>query len=196
MPKYYVLSITSAFDPVRWVNSGSIVKLNPHLRGVFWITGAFLNFPPPHHLEIELDPRDARYPSVMLEYMPARMPVFRNDLIEALEYAGVNNLQLFDLTLIDPDDGTRYTNYKAVNILGAVAAADMDKSIATVHPGGPVIDVDFDRLVIDEEKAHGFYLFRLAESVTTIMVHQKVKEMLEEKGFKGLKFYNPEDVAT
>jgi hypothetical protein len=196
MPKYYVLGRSTALEPARWANSGSIVKLNPHLRGVFWITGALLDFPPPHHLEIELRPRDSRYPNVMVEYIPARMPIFRDDLIQALHEAGVDNLQLFDLTLIDPDDGTRYTNYKAVNILGAVEAADMKKSIATVHPGGALIDVDFDRLVIDENNTYGFYMFRLAESVDTILVHQKVKDQLIAKGFKGLKFYNPENVAT
>jgi hypothetical protein len=196
MPKYYVLGRSTAFNPTRWANSGSIVKLNPHLRGVFWITGALLDFPPPHHLEIELDPREAGYPNVMLEYMPARMPIFRDDLIQALYEAGVDNLQLFDLTLIDPDDGTRYTNYKAVNILGAVEAADMEKSVATVHPGGALIDVDFDRLVINENNTYGFYMFRLAESVNTILVHQKVKDQLTAKGFKGLEFYEPEEIAT
>ena len=34
-----------------------------------------------------------------------------------------------------------------------IAAADIDKSNATVHPGGPaIIDVDFDGLVVDKQK--------------------------------------------
>jgi hypothetical protein len=38
----------------------------------------------------------------------------------------------------------------------------MEKSVATVHNGIPLIDVDFDELVIDEKK--NIQLFRLAES--------------------------------
>lgn len=56
------------------------------------------------------------------------------------------------------------THYKAVNVLGLIAAADMDKSVATVHDGIPLIDVDFDELVVDETKTRDIQLFRLAES--------------------------------
>ena len=41
-----------------------------------------------------------------------------------------------------------------------IAAADMDKSNATVHPGGPaIIDVDFDVLVVDEQKTLLYFYF-------------------------------------
>ena len=132
----------------------------------------------------------------MPEYMDCKMPIFRNDLIEALQEAGVDNLELFDLTIVDPDNGQRYTDYKAVNIIGCIAAADMGKSEATVHPGGAVADVDFDKLVIDESKPQCPLMFRLAESVNVIMVHKKVKEHLEAKGFNGVKFYDPGKIAT
>jgi hypothetical protein len=47
-----------------------------------------------------------------------------------------------------------------------------------------------------KQKASGRYMFRLAESENTILVHEKVKNYLTAKGFKGLEFYAPEEVAA
>lgn len=79
--------------------------------------------------------------------------------------------------------GATFTNYKAVNILGLVAAADMERSVAVVHDGAPSVDVDFDRLVIDEDKTGGRKLFRLAESTNAIIVHASLRDALLERGF-------------
>jgi len=88
------------------------------------------------------------------------------------------------------------TNYKAVNILGLISAADMKKSTATVHDGIPLIDVDFDELVIDEKKTKGIKLFRLAESSNSILVHKSLRDVLLEKGFgSDLEFYKLDEAA-
>ena len=97
---------------------------------------------------------------------------------------------------IDPNPGAVFTNYKAVNVLGLVAAADMEKSIATVHDGIPLIDVDFDELVIDETKTKGIKMFRLAESTNAILIHESVRDMLIEKGFgSDVTFYDLKSAA-
>ena len=174
------------------MDAGSV----PFVKGARWMRGARISVPLPLPFEFKLEPLGGGMGPHMPEYMDCKMPIFRNDLIEALQEAGVDNLELFDLTIVDPDNGQRYTDYKAVNIIGCIAAADMGKSEATVHPGGAVADVDFDKLVIDESKPQGALMFRLAESVNVIMVHKKVKEHLEAKGFKGIQFYDPGKIAT
>ena len=79
---------------------------------------------------------------------------------------------------------------------GLISAADMEKSNATIHPNGPAMyDVDFDGLTIDNNKTNGMLFFRLAESTNAIIVHQQVKDMLIEKGFNDLAFYETEKVA-
>jgi hypothetical protein len=99
-------------------------------------------------------------------------------------------------TWIDPNPGVIYTHYKAVNILGLVAAADMSKSVATVHDGIPLIDVDFDELVIDEKKTNGIKMFRLAESTNAILVHESLRDALIAKGFgSDLAFYDLKEAA-
>lgn len=134
-------------------------------------------------------------------YMPAYLrdayPLFRDDLILAMRECGVDNLQAFDAVLHDPENGTNYTNYKAVNIVGLMAVADMQKSVATAHTSPALIDVEFDKLVIDEKKARGAFLFRLAQATGTILVHDRVRDCLIRKGFdKDLAFFEPSEVAV
>lgn len=132
----------------------------------------------------------------MPSYLEAAAPLFRDDLIAALRAFGVNNFEAYNVAIFDPDNGQTYTNYKAINIIGLIAAADMDKSNATVHPNGPPLgDVDFDGLVIDETKTHGEWFFRLAESTNAIIVHKRVRDYLLEKGFNDLVFYEAENAA-
>jgi hypothetical protein len=114
------------------------------------------------------------------------------DVAAYMRKIGVDDLNAW----IDPNPGLIYTNYKAVNILGLVAAADMSKSIATVHDGIPLIDVDFDELVIDEKKTRGIKMFRLAESTNAILVHESLRDALIAKGFgSDLAFYDLKEAA-
>lgn len=129
-------------------------------------------------------------------YLRAAAPLFHDDLIAALHACGVDNLETHAVALFDPDNQQVYTDYKAVNIIGLLRAVDMSNSNATVHPNGPaLIDVDFDGFVIDENKTYGQLLFRLAESTNGIIVHEKVRDFLLQRGFTDLAFYDTEFAA-
>ncbi len=118
-------------------------------------------------------------------------PLWRDDFIAALKKCGVYNFDLYDVAIHDRDDGAIHTHYKVVNVLGLIAAADMDKSVATVHDGIPLIDVDFDELVVDETATKDIQMFRLAESMNAILVHEKLRDVLLEKGFgSDIAFYD------
>jgi len=189
---YYLLNTTSR--PRRRVPSA------PFIKGVSWWQGKVITTPIPDPLPFELkkyqpaSPDQDQYMGVFIYTNP---PVWRDDFIEALRECRVNNFDTYNVAITDPDDGTVHTNYKAVNILGLVAAADMKKSIATVHDGIPLIDVDFDELVVDEKKADGILLFRLAESTNSILVHERLRDALLAKGFgTDLAFYDLKDAAV
>jgi hypothetical protein len=124
-------------------------------------------------------------------YDATAYPVMSDDLCEALKSAGVDNLQLFEARIEDPRTGTNYTNYKAFNILGVVAAADMAKSVLMGTSDSKMIDVDFESLAIDDSKASPFLLFRLAESVNAIIVAESVKKEIERRNIPGMEFYDP-----
>ena len=189
---YYVLDRFGATNPCRWVGR------YPYIEGLNWKEGARYTMPVPNPLEIALKPLNpdaSDHGSEMPEYFKGKIPLFRLDLIAALNKAGIDNLDLYNVLLSDPDDGRRYTNYKAVNIIGTIAAADMANSEATVHANGPLIDVDFDSLAVDEQKTRGALIFRLAESTNAILVHEKLKNHLQSMGFNKLEFLDPREVA-
>ncbi len=188
---YFVLG--GSEEPRRWIGK------KPFVKGVKWWNGAKITTQVPTPLEFKLkpyvdsSPDDAQF---MPAFLPAKPPLFRDDLIEALRDFGVTNFDTYSVELIDPDNDRAYTNYKAINIIGLVAAADMDKSDATVYDNIPLIDVDFDNLVIDESKTHGILMFRLAESSNAVLIHERLKDFLISKGFgKDMRFSNPKDVA-
>jgi len=187
---YYVFD--RGDDPGRWIDE------SPFIKGVKWGVGRKITQALPDPLEFTLkplDPESADHAQHMPSYLSAGMPLFRDDLLDALRSCGVNNLDAYNASIKDPDNGQTYTNYKAINIIGLIAAADMARSEAVVHPGGPLIDVDFDSLVVDEAKARGPLMFRLAESTNAILLHEKVRDFLRSKGFQDLAFYEPGEVA-
>ena len=189
---FYLFDGLAPGNPCRWIDK------KPFIRGVRWTTGARFTQEIPDPLEFTLEPLNpdsADDGPYIPEYFVGTIPLFRNDLIESMQRGGVDNLDLYNTEILDPDSGEQLTDHKAVNIIGLVAAADMDASDATVHPGGPVIDVDFDGLVVDEAKAGGLLLFRLAESTNGILVHEKLKEHLVKEGFDRLSFLDPGDCA-
>jgi Immunity protein family (Imm11) len=189
---YFVLDRFWAKHPARWISKRPFLDVD-------FDEGMHFDGPIPNPLEIELDPYNRKLSDQgpnMPAYFKGRIPVLRDDLLNAMRQAGADNLDAYPVRLIDPDSGTTYDNYKAVNIIGLIAAADMGASTATVHPGGPVIDVDFDHLVVDETKTGGALIFRLAESTNVILVHERLRDRLLAAGFAELEFLPPESVAT
>ena len=172
---------------------------SPYFEDIDWWNGSVITVPVPDPLEFTLDPYEPASPDedqYMGAFIETNPPVWRDDFIQALRDCGVYNFDTYNTAILDPDDGTVHTNYKAVNVLGLVAAADMEKSVATVHDGIPLIDVDFDELVIDEKKTLGISLFRLAESTNAILVHERLRDCLLEKGFgSDIAFYDLKDAA-
>jgi len=144
-------------------------------------------------LEYTLDPD---YPGHLIPlYHEESVPLMRDDLVEALREAGVDNLQLFRAVVVDETTGVKHTNYKAFNVVGIIASADMERSKMMGTNDSEMVDLDFDRLVIDESKPQGTLLFRLGEAVNAIVVHESVKKKIEERGIDGIVFYGPGDWA-
>ncbi|WP_188151030.1 imm11 family protein [Teredinibacter waterburyi] len=124
----------------------------------------------------------------MAEYFYEAFPVMSDELIQALKGAGVDNLQSYPAVLKDVSKNYIRTDYKVVNIFGTIAAADMEKSDYIDIGGMGTIAVGFKTLAIDEKKTRNALLFRLAESVTDIIIHESVKQHLESCNFKYLRY--------
>jgi hypothetical protein len=133
------------------------------------------------------------------EYKPGRngaaemlddvIPLMHQDLIQALRGAGVDNMETFPANLVDPRrENFNLQHYEAVNIVGLRQCADLKKSEYDDIGGTGLIALGFRQLVIDEERAGGALLFRLAEAVRSVIVHESVKEALPEVRFPYLEF--------
>jgi hypothetical protein len=164
------------------------IERGPDLPGI-WRDGQPIRGAVPQPLIYTLDPDYPGTPKAM--YYEKAIPVVREDVIKALRQAGVDNVQYFDAVLRDPRNGTEFTDYKAYNIIGLVACADMEASKRMGISNSVMGDVDFESLVIDETRTGGLLLFRLAENVGATVVHEKVKEAIEAAGIPGFVFYGP-----
>lgn len=124
----------------------------------------------------------------MAEFFYEAFPIMSDKLISALCEAGAENLQTYPAVLRDPLNGYERTDYKVVNVVGKIAAADMSNSDYIDMGGIGMIAVGFKNLVIDNNKTDGALMFRLAESITDIIIHESVKKHLEKCDFKYLRY--------
>lgn len=145
----------------------------------------------PNPIEIEFKPLHG-YKGPPVELLDVGVPIMTERLAQALVASGVDNIEFFDVVLKNVSTGATYP-YKAYNIVGLVAATDLEKSQWESYDGNPVADVSFDTLVLDDAKAKGFLLFRLAENVNAIVVHESVQKQICSRGIDTLTFINPED---
>jgi hypothetical protein len=123
----------------------------------------------------------------MLLFWGSRVPLIRKDLIAAMREAGVDNIDTYDAVIYNPYTKTDVDDYQAVNIIGLVSAADLIASEYTSYGKAVNLDAVFTHIVIDDNAASGALMFRMQESVTTVVVHESVKRHLESK-FPTLSF--------
>jgi hypothetical protein len=176
---FYVMSCEGVFP-------ATTIGTRPDLPRGPWMTGQRITYDVPTPLTYSLDPD---YPGELLPMYKSAAPLMRTDLLVALGDAGVDNLQLFDAILRDPFKRADHKDYKAVNVVGVVAAADLGASQMMGTSDSTLVDVDFQRLVFRENVASDLLLFRLAESVNAIVVHDRVKRHIESAGIPGMTFY-------
>jgi hypothetical protein len=178
-PQYFVMTCDA-------VSPATMVQRRTGWAGMPWMTGAVINaadVPNPVVFEV-----DADYPGELLAMYDDAIPIMRDDLLEALRSAGVDNLQTFPAVVLETG-GKQRRDYKAVNIVGLVSAADPEQS-TFMEPAVDFLGADFDSLVIDEEQTGGALLFRLAEAPNAIVAHRSVRERVEGT-IRGMSFYGP-----
>jgi len=122
------------------------------------------------------------------EFYYEAFPLMSDALINALKSAGVDNLQTFPAVLRNFESNLVRTDYKVVNVVGKLRAADMSKSKYIDMGGTGLMAVGFKDLVIDESKVNNAKMFRLAESITDVIIHESVKNELEKGEFKYLRY--------
>jgi hypothetical protein len=181
---YFVMACNGEYP------SAALAK-RPKLDSPPWFFGHKVPNPPVETLVYQTDPK--RSGNLKMMYAAEDFPVMRDDLVEALRAVGVDNLETFPAVIRDVTTGIDHTNYKAFNIIGVAAVADMGKSVTMPHSESNLIDVAFESLAIDESRANGLLLFRLAEAVSAIIVSEVIKQEVERRDLPGMMFYEPAD---
>lgn len=172
-------------------NLASIKRGPPLPPGVDFMKG--LPFDPgvalPLPLRFELNPEA---PGQMPWFFKSGGPLMHDKMVAALHAAGVDNIDVYDALVVHPVKGREWKDYKAVNIIGRVAAVDLTKSV--FDPGEPLrmVAAKFEKLVLDPAKARGLLMFRLAEKLSAIIVHESVKKQIEAHRIGPLGFIEPE----
>lgn len=188
-PEYFVLYC----DYPRGASEGYLdVDDSVDLEGVTtWSTGARFNLPKDTHFTVgavvegdddDVAPKEL-YDEIMC-LMSAR-------LVAALQASGVDNLDAYPAT-IQTDRGKSY-DYRAVNIIGLVAAADLSASNISNYDGPATIDSSIEGFKADTRRTQHLLMFRLLENVGTIVVHRRVRDSLLAQGINTLSFIEPED---
>lgn len=103
-------------------------------------------------------------------------------LVAILERAGVDNLQRFAVELVDELTGEVRRDFWCVNVVGMVACADMSRSNAAEFGESYV----FYDLALDARKTHDLRMFRVAESLINVLIHESIVDALRGGGVTGL----------
>lgn len=180
------------FPPDDWEDSALIKAPTKRIipRGESWSMGRRFSVPPTEPIELEMMPT---HNDQLVEFITTNPQLMTKRLLNAFHKAGVDNLDAYKTIIRHPTTGFETSDYVAVNIIGLVAAVDMDKSNIVGGNADGLADVDFEGLKIDPKKALSFLLFRLAESTNAIVVHERVKNSLLDQGFDMLTFMEPEE---
>lgn len=100
------------------------------------------------------------------------VPVMSRRLVEALQGAGITNLQLFPAVLQNSKTGATWTDYFAVNVVGLIACASPSSKMEVLglRSDGQTPLAVFNELIVAPQRAGGALMFRLAEAPGTILL--------------------------
>lgn len=184
---YYILSqkALGSFDDL------AVIESCPRVSGIrTWFLGRLFNKTVPKPLVFEMS--DV-YKGIMPDFFDETIPLFSKKLVKALNNCGVDNFIKYKAELVDQEGNLMSSDYYAINIIGVQSVTDFEKSEQPEGAVPSLVTNSFDSLSIDENKTHGQKMFRLAESVGTILVDQSVKTCLESINDIYIGFIKPED---
>jgi hypothetical protein len=206
MGKYTMLECYQKFE--RYVPGEGIVLNRSRVHSpktppgaISWSVGQKFKNPPPEPIELEIVfdpgvPEELRLPDDLPEFSNSSDALLMTKrLYQAFREAGVDNIDAYSTIIRNRYTGFETTDYIAGNLLGLVKCVDLSKSNVVGGSSDHRLDTDFEGLTIDETKTFGFYMFRLLENTSAVMVHERVKDYLLKKGFDMLKFVPPEKWA-
>lgn len=189
MTSYYVLDVE---DPDIGYRARLVYTRDYPLRS--WMTGVRFDREPPEPIILKLRGTDED-DWVLGDLWLTPICVMSKRLHDVLIHAGVDNLDTYAVELHDPENDEVYKDFVAFNLIGKIAAADANKTVFA-NNSPKIISADIDSLSIDQTKTQNALMFRLSESVNTILVHEIIVNAIQAAGIDTLTFIEPEDWAS
>lgn len=185
--KYYILNVDYTYGAVDPMMLGSMPDL-PEENEDDWMFGQPFTVEPEQPIFVAIREDNENLTALNFYKNP---PVATKAFVDALVEAGVDNIVTYDVVLRSrTDPSITVDGYKAINIIGWVKAAGPGTVYLTDSRIG---DASMKNVELEPRPVKGLYMFRLAQRMRTIVVHEKVKQYLEAKGFKDLIFTEPGD---
>jgi hypothetical protein len=160
--------------------------------GENWLWGRLFGKRPKEPVDVGI--QDGYENAELMDYF-GTPPVISNRMHDVLLSAGVDNLEVFDAVLSNEDDSVRYEGFKAINIIGLISAAG-DQTEYDDDNESRLLDASIKTLSIDPKKAGGSLMFRLAEYVGAVIVHERVKAAVEAASIPNMVFEDPKDFIS
>ncbi|NTX66198.1 hypothetical protein HUA74_36625 [Myxococcus sp. CA051A] len=165
---------------------------NLSLRDRWWAGKPFQR-PPSQLIVVGIIPGNEQ--GELLDYFNTAN-LMSNAFHAALLEAGVDSLDVYDAVIQSEDGTVVHRGYKVFNVIGLVRAANLAETVFHTPDSSRLIDASIDHLAIDGDKPRGLKLFRLAENVSAVLVHEDVKRVLESKAFPHLRFLEPHEFVS
>jgi len=180
--KYYIIS--SSFHDVDGMMLGNMPDLPDDMEDD-WMFGQQFSIEPEEPITIGIQEGNEHCTPLPFYRSP---PIATQALIDALAEVGVDNIVTYDVILKSrTDPSIMISGYKAINVIGLIKAT-RDGTVCLTDSQIGDASTSMKNITLEPSLTKGLYMFRLAESMRTIVVHEKVKQHLESKCFKCLKF--------
>ena len=156
--------------------------VNPSPRDRWWAGKKFAKEPPlPVKAVIRPENEDGK---ILAYHNPVNL--MSDALAKVILASGVDNLDLYNAVIVDEKGKVYREDYKAFNLIGIIRAADLQQTEFMPGSDSRLIDASIAKLAIDERKAHGALMFRLAENVSAVLVHARVARAIAEAKLDGV----------
>jgi len=120
----------------------------------------------------------------------AGQPLFSAKFRDALEGAGVDNVQYFPAEVVYEPTGEK-CDYMAANVVGIADVLDVDASGCDVDDAGFVMG--FEKMVFREEALAGLHFVRLINMMSIIILSDRVATRLKAAELTGVRILPPSE---
>jgi hypothetical protein len=163
--------------------------VNPSPRDRWW-SGRRFSKPPQLPIKVVVRP-DNEAGKILAYHNPVNL--MSDALAQVVLGTGVDNLDLYEAVIVDEGGKVLHEGHKVFNLLGTISAADLQRTVFL--PGeSRLIDASFERLELDPDKTREALMFRLAQNVSVVVVHERVARAIEAAKFEGVRLTDLGDV--